>query len=140
MSRGDLYKTLRKALGDMTFTEGAITMFGEATDFETEEISTTFWFQVFFLPAGKLSLMKESDGMDELVGIMQVSVFTNDINDGDARILAVVDEIEAEFVHGKTYDHFADVFIENTDIGPIRVDGGYLRVDASVNWTAYVER
>ena len=137
-------KTLRKALSDMAL---GYKMVLENENFDPTTLTADVWLEVFQLPAGTTSMMKTfagaaagSRGADENTGIFQVSILSKNINDGPAEVVGIADLLANEFYHGKQYDDFEDVFIQGSDRNAGRIDGGFYRIDISVNWTSYVDR
>ena len=128
--------TLRTALSDLAL---GVPLIGENTGFDPDiDLTTDIWIEAYQLPAGVDSLMKNSaGGSDENTGIFQVSVMTKNTNDGTTELLGVIDTICTAFQHGSIFD---DVYIVNGSRAAGRIDGGYYRIDISIDWLAYIDR
>ena len=135
----DITRTLAQAVEDLTL--------GVPIVMENQEFippDTGQWAAMFMLPIPVETMGKGLSFADENEGVMQLSLFDTDTGGLSAALLQLADTIGGEFVHGKefTFPAFNNeiVFIQNTSRGASRIEGGYLQMDVSVNWTSYVDR
>ena len=136
-SFGNIDKTLRQALSDLAL---GYPMVLENQNFDPQGLVGDIWVEVYQLPGNVFSMMKEASGADENTGVFQVSILSKNINDGPKGVTSVADAIATEFYHGKTYNSFESVFIQNTERNRGRIDGGFYRVDVSITWSCYADR
>lgn len=111
---------------------------------DSEQPNYELWGQMFFLPAGKTSLMKDVDGEDDQIGIFQITLsFPSGGTDTDyfSEIFQASDVLERHFKHGRTITYNGqDVFIDSSTRNGGRNNGTWYSIDISINYKATIQR
>jgi len=108
----------------------------KSLDSDNEEIV----LDVFLLPANTESLGKASTDSREEIGIFQISVkLKGEIGSGKA--WTAIDEIKDAFPYAAEYTRDSvTVKVGETTANNGRNVGGRFVIDASINWTSYIQR
>lgn len=94
------------------------------------------WAAIFNLRAGIDVVTLGVGGQDEHSGVLQIDVSVPE-NSGTGTLLTDADALHAYFVAGTYFTYSGqDVLVRHCDVSSIRQIDGYLRVSASVTYTA----
>jgi hypothetical protein len=96
----------------------------------------TKWGAVFNLRASADVASLGAGGQDEHTGVFQIDVNVPE-NTGTASLLADADTLRAYFIAGRYFTYESQsVLVRRCDVSPIRRVDGWLRVSASVTYSA----
>lgn len=94
------------------------------------------WAAIFNLRAGTSVASLGVSGQDEHAGVLQIDVSVPE-NTGTGTLLTDADALRAYFVAGTYFTYSGQsVLVRHCDVSSIRQVDGYLRISASVTYTA----
>jgi len=127
----DTHQTLMQSLEDLAL--GLDTAY-ENADFTPPD--NALWLAATIIPAGVDSLMKDSLGLDDRVGIFQISIYAPS-GTGTGESLRLAETLTNYYKHGLQLD---DVFIAASGRNGGRNTDAWYIIDVSINYTATTQR
>ena len=101
--------------------------------------ASDFWLEVTNLPSETTPLDKNL--ADQYNGIYQISVYTRQLDEGKAGILAVLDQLRPNYQTGDSFTvDNCTVEIVSFTPSPMRLDGSFNVIDTSIDWFSYIDR
>lgn len=99
-----------------------------------------FWFKLFNMPAERVPATLGDEGLDRYAGVFQIDV-NGPAGEGVRTLIETAGSIVQHYTAGKRFSkNGQSVFIEKSQMTPVRKDGVLAKVSISVFWHSMIPR